>query len=278
MLILFICIITGYIKEIALLFLFVMMHELCHVLSARIFKLEINEIEIFPFGGVARIDNIESAGPLREVIISVAGPLFNVFQASLLFFLHKNGVFIFPDDYKFIMDINITLAIFNLLPGLPLDGGRIFRAVLTYYTGYRKATRTAVITGKVIAALLFIYAVISSLLHTINWTLAAMPFFLYISAKREEEFLMYTVIRDVMRKSQYIKNEKVIDAVEMCAYENTRVRELLKYFDLNKYHIIIVLDGNMKVLCILTESEVVNSFSGSAADITLGELCSRIKK
>lgn len=253
-----------------------MLHESCHVLAAYIFKLKINEIEIFPFGGVARIDNLDSAGPLKEVIISIAGPLFNIASASLLFFLHKSRVSVFADDYKFIMDLNITLAVFNLLPGLPLDGGRILKAILSYFTGYRKASKTAVLMGKIIAVLLFIYAIIAVLSGSINLTLIVMPFFLYISAKQEEEFLMYTIIRDVMAKKQHIKSEKVIDAVEMCAYENTHIRELLKYFDLNKYHIVIVIDENMKVRCILTESQIVDNLSTSNSDSTLGELCRRI--
>lgn len=239
--------------------------------------MRINEIEIFPFGGVARIDNLDSAGPLIEVIVSIAGPLLNLVSASLLFFLHKNGVPVFPGDYKFIMDLNITLALFNLLPGLPLDGGRILRAILSYYIGYRKASRTAVLMGKIIAVLLFLYAIIAALSKSINATLIAMPFFMYISARQEEEFLMYTIIRDVMNKKQHIQNEKVMDAVEMCAYENTHIRELLKYFDLNKYHIVIVIDGNMKVRCILTESEIVDSLSSSSSELTIGELCSKIK-
>lgn len=254
------------------------LHESCHVAAAYGFKLKVNEIEIFPFGGVARIDNLDSAGPLREVIISIAGPLLNISSAALLFFLHEKQICISPDDYKFIMNLNITLAAFNLMPGLPLDGGRIFRAILTYYTGYRKATRTAVMMSKIISVMIFIYGIIAALYSKINWTLIAMPFFLYISAKREEEFLMYTVIKDVMNKNQHIKNEKVIDAVEICAYENTRVSELLKYFDLNKYHIIIVIDVNMKVKCILTESEVVNSFSSSSTETTLGDICSKVMR
>jgi Zn-dependent proteases len=252
-----------------------MLHELCHAAAAYGFGLRIREIEMFPFGGVARIDDIDSAGPFREVIISIAGPMLNVFAAALLFFLHNRGIKI--PYFEFVMDLNIALTVFNLLPGLPLDGGRILRAALTYYTGYRKATRTAVLTGKLIAIIIFTWGTIALLAGNTNISLLVMPFFIYISAKKEEDFLMYTVIKDVVNKKSHIKNKKIMDTVEICVYETAYIREVLKHFDLNKYHLIIIIDSNMKVLDILTESQVVDSISTFSSNMTVGELARKIK-
>jgi stage IV sporulation protein FB len=262
-----ICIIFGYFIEAALLFLFVMLHEFSHAIVAVIFGLKIGDIELFPFGGVARINNIDMVEPFKEILISVAGPLFNVMVAALVFFLNNRGIHV--PNYEFIMNTNIGLGIFNMLPGLPLDGGRILRVFIEYFVGYRKATKAAVFTGKVIAVLMFIIGIFAVLNGAMNISLFILPLFIFVSASKEEENIMYTVIKDVMIKNKNIKGNLIMEVTQICTYEEAFVRDVLKHFDVNKYNMVVVLDKSMKVKGVLSESEIFEALTKSGSDIRL---------
>jgi stage IV sporulation protein FB len=132
--------------------------------------------------------------------------------------------------------------------------------------------------GKIVSIALLIYGAISALNGTVNLSLLVLPFFIYISANKEEDMLMYTVIKDVINKKKYIKDKKVMDAVEICAYESTAIREVLKYFDKNKFHIIIVINDNMDIEDVLTEAQILNSLSEHGSNTTLSELCRKMKR
>ncbi|HEX8495250.1 MAG TPA: site-2 protease family protein [Pyrinomonadaceae bacterium] len=145
------------------LFLSVFGHELSHALAARGEGIEIEEIVLHPFGGLARLRS-EPDSPRAEFRIAVAGP-----AASLLFALFSFGAMYIAQlgDYKvtraiflFIGFSNLLLAVFNLFPGYPLDGGRVLRAALWRRSGdIAEATRIAGICGQVIAWTLIVFGV-----------------------------------------------------------------------------------------------------------------------
>jgi Zn-dependent protease len=145
------------------LFLSVFGHELSHALTARGEGIEIEEIVLHPFGGLARLRS-EPDSPRAEFRIAVAGP-----AASLLFALLSFGAMYIAQlgDYKvtraiflFIGFSNLLLAVFNLFPGYPLDGGRVLRAALWRRGGdIAEATRIAGICGQVIAWTLIVFGV-----------------------------------------------------------------------------------------------------------------------
>ena len=145
------------------LFLSVLGHELSHALMARTEGIEIEEIVLHPFGGLARLRN-EPENPGAEFRIAVAGP-----AASFLFAL-ISFVLLLPamrSDYPTVAGVllllcagNLLLAVFNLFPGYPLDGGRVLRAILWKRTkDIKQATRLAGICGMLIAAVLIIFGV-----------------------------------------------------------------------------------------------------------------------
>ena len=131
----------------------VLFHELAHSVVAQHYKIRVVSITLFIFGGVARIGRDPSKA-IEEFNIAIAGPL-----ASFLLF----GVFavlekIFPGSEMlgalagWLGYINLRLALFNLIPGFPLDGGRIFRAIIWGTTkNYSRATRIAGASGKLVA-------------------------------------------------------------------------------------------------------------------------------
>jgi Zn-dependent protease len=161
------------------LFLSVFGHELAHALMARAEGIEIEEIVLHPFGGLARL-RTQPQNPRAELRIAVAGP-----AASFLF-----GVLAFGGSeiaalgnyaatfvvFFLIAAGNLLLALFNLLPGYPLDGGRVLRAILWHKTGnMNEATRMAGICGMLIAAMLVLFGIY--ILIAPNWR-PSQPYFM----------------------------------------------------------------------------------------------------
>ncbi len=145
------------------LFLSVLGHELSHALMGRAEGIEIEEIVLHPFGGLARLRN-EPDSPRAEFRIAIAGPAASFVFAAVSFGLMLAAMM---TNYPVIGGImfllgagNLLLAIFNLFPGYPLDGGRVLRAILWRRTGdIKEATRLAGMCGMLIAAILIVFGV-----------------------------------------------------------------------------------------------------------------------
>jgi len=133
------------------LFISVLLHELSHSLVGIHEKLPIRSITLFIFGGVADIGE-EPQTPAVELKMALAGPAVSLILAILFF-----GVFVFGNMVRlpasilavlnYLWIINLTLLIFNMVPGFPLDGGRVLRALLWFSTSLRKATRISAMIG-----------------------------------------------------------------------------------------------------------------------------------
>jgi Zn-dependent protease len=145
------------------LFLSVLVHELSHAFMGRAEGIEIEEIVLHPFGGLARLRN-EPESPGAEFRIAIAGPaasfLIGIVTFVLLLPTVRLGYSTVAGVLLLICSGNLLLAIFNLFPGYPLDGGRVLRAILWRRSGdMREATRMAGICGMLIAAILIIFGV-----------------------------------------------------------------------------------------------------------------------
>ena len=145
------------------LFLSVFGHELSHALMARGEGIEIEEIVLHPFGGLARLRQ-EPESPRAEFRIAIAGPAASFLFALVSFVLLLPAIKLnYPTVGGVLLLLsagNFLLAVFNLFPGYPLDGGRVLRAILWRRTGrIRDATRMAGICGMLIAAVLIIFGV-----------------------------------------------------------------------------------------------------------------------
>jgi Zn-dependent protease/predicted transcriptional regulator len=138
-------------------FLCVTLHELGHALTAKRFNINTKNIMLLPIGGVASIEKMPE-NPRQEFLIAIAGPLVNVLIAAVLFVVQwiTTGVVDFTGSFtggflSSLLSINIILAVFNLIPAFPMDGGRILRALLAMQIGRVRATRSAALIGQFIA-------------------------------------------------------------------------------------------------------------------------------
>ena len=135
-----------------------LLHELSHSFVARRSGIPINRITLFIFGGIAEMgEDVQS--PKVEFFMAIAGPLASLVMAGifgLLYLLLRSSAsvaIVAPLGWLFF--INIFIGVFNLLPGFPLDGGRVLRSILWQMSGdLRRATRAASVTGQVIAVIM----------------------------------------------------------------------------------------------------------------------------
>jgi Zn-dependent protease/predicted transcriptional regulator len=142
-----------------LLFVCVLIHELAHSYTANRLGLDIREITLFIFGGVAHLTK-EPEDAKTELKIAVAGPLASLFLAGFFYLLKEAAPAIrgVSDVLGFLAFINLVLLVFNMIPGFPLDGGRVLRALWWGRTGdIKKATRLASQIGKAFAVFLIVF-------------------------------------------------------------------------------------------------------------------------
>jgi len=196
---------TGAIFGIALtvtLFMCVVLHELAHSLVAMRYGVRVREIELSPIGGVSKMDSMPKK-PYQELVMALSGPLVNLVIAIPLGMLilsmlvtgliRSLGHLVYllgkPSWQGFILNLfasNILLALFNLLPAFPMDGGRVLRSVLALGMGQRKATRWAVRVGQVLAILLAVVGLFPPGGMRSNPILAIIGLFVFAGAQQEE--------------------------------------------------------------------------------------------
>jgi Zn-dependent protease/predicted transcriptional regulator len=171
-------------------FAIVLLHELGHALVARRFGFATRDITLLPIGGVARLERMPE-DPLQEVLVAVAGPAVNVVLALVCFVgfhLQYPGSSVLVSTelplesaplLARLFWVNTSLAVFNLLPAFPMDGGRVLRAVLAWRGDFATATRRAATFGQAMAILLGIVGVFT------NPLLVFIALFVWIGAASE---------------------------------------------------------------------------------------------
>jgi Zn-dependent protease len=146
------------------IFLCVVLHEMGHITMARQYGINTRKITLLPIGGVASLEKIPE-NPKQELMVAIAGPLVNVAIALVLLpFLgdlrqyvpqsagEESATLLTPDNFWFsLFAINLILVVFNLIPAFPMDGGRMFRALLAMRIDRLKATAIASSIGQIIA-------------------------------------------------------------------------------------------------------------------------------
>jgi len=183
-----------------LLFVCVALHELGHSLMAQRYGVQVQDITLWPIGGIARLSRLPSK-PYQEFMISAAGPATNLALAALLGAVAVT--WIGPDQVlrlaasprllnRFLASQavqplvlllainNLILALFNLIPAFPMDGGRLLRSILAVFLPFRRATQFAALLGQALAVVMAVAG-----LRTGNFFLGLVGVFVFIAAWQE---------------------------------------------------------------------------------------------
>jgi Zn-dependent protease len=183
-----------------LLFVCVALHELGHSLMAQQYGVQVQDITLWPIGGVARISRLPSK-PYQEFLITAAGPATNLALAVLLGALAVTWIgpdamlrmlasprllnrFLASQEVRPLVLLlainNLVLALFNLIPAFPMDGGRLLRSLLALFLPFRRATQFAALLGQALAVLMAVAGLLTG-----NFFLGLVGVFVFIAAWQE---------------------------------------------------------------------------------------------
>lgn len=243
-------------KEIVIIFLVIFIHEWIHGIVGKAIGYKVKEIELTPYGGATKFEGLIGAPPFDEVIISVSGPLINIVIALFGIILYLKG-FIKGDLYIFFIKVNLYLAFFNLLPALPLDGGRIMRAVLSIFLGYQKATEIGVTCGKILALTLFLFGTYLFFTGSLNIMPIIVSLFILWSLKNEEQYFIYACINNISKKTEKLKQKGAIKHDSLIVLRETSLKEIIRQLSPNKYCTIIIISHEGVIIGELTEEEIL---------------------
>ena len=264
---------AGLPLETLFLFALVVGHELTHLVTARHLGIPVTRVALFPFGGVGYLSNPIELEPRKEIMVAAAGPLFNGVCFALLWSYAMgpapSWTFLEPEAVSFLLRANLFLFLFNLLPALPLDGGRLFRALLSSRRGFYKATEVASNNGKWLGAGFLIAGLILSRYDYMHLSISFMGMFLYYTASMEQQASVYTFIRYLVRKEKALQQNKILKGEQLVALDTMTVSDVLKQFKPNRYHQVVVLNQTCRVLAFLSESQILETVLKNGPDVPL---------
>lgn len=276
---------------VAALFGCVLLHEYGHALTARRYGVGTRDIILTPIGGVARLERMPER-PMQEFLVAIAGPLVNVLIALLLgavcyFFFRDDLTALFSGEaVQAIIDeesgdiidqepvfsslfvktlfnlafLNIGLAVFNLIPAFPMDGGRILRALLSMRIGRARATRVAAGVGQVLALALAGWGIWSG-----DFMLALLGMFVIYAARTENSMVQLESVLGRYKAGDLVRHQ----------FTRLHVNDWMQSaFDLLQHGLernFLVCDFNNQPIGILEEETIVAAMKKGERSIEIGQ-------
>ena len=257
---------TGFLSVFLLSFVVVLAHELCHGLAARAFGFPVREVELLPFGGVARIEGMFELNPAAETIIAAAGPACNLLLMMAAISLDR-FLPLPPHWIRLFIDVNLGMAALNLLPALPLDGGRMLRGMLARRHDITRVTRLCAVLGIAAGVGLMALFVWVSLQGSVNLSIALMSMFLALAALREYKTAPLLLCHGLTGKRESLARHDALPVRHIVARRQLSLGSLARKFLPGWYHMVTVVDDDCRPLGSLDEEQILRALSrvGAAA-------------
>jgi stage IV sporulation protein FB len=250
---------------ILLLFTCVLLHEFGHVLAARRYGIVTPEIILLPIGGVSRMERIPEK-PSQEMAVALAGPIVSVAIAGVLYLIL--GRFSLPTSTDFqgtkinivesLAYVNLVLAMFNLLPAFPMDGGRVLRALLASRLGYARGTQIAASVGQVAAFGLGLLGLFG------NPILILIALFVYLGAASEAHAVQ---LREAAQS--LVAADAVITKLETLSQKSC-VEDAVECLIRTTQHEFPIVDDEHRLRGLLTRDDMIRALRDSGPRTPVG--------
>ena len=192
---LLIILLTGMFKEFTFVFILLLFHELGHAITGILFNWNIISITFYPYGGLTLFNKLENSSINQEIIILLMGPIYQIITYFILSCFFK---------YSYIKNYHLSITIFNMLPILSLDGGRLLNLFLNKFFSYLKSFYICFF----ISILVIINLIIFCLIFYNNFNLFIMSWFLFFKVYNSFKELKYQYNKFLLERYLYNLNFK----------------------------------------------------------------------
>ena len=268
------CLYAGYLQEALTVLAFVLLHEATHAAVALAYGMVPEEIELLPFGGIARMRGLVELHPEAEAAIAVAGPLNSLAIAGIAKLLLDYG-FVQGELAQLVIVSNFSMGVFNLLPLLPLDGGRIVRSFLARRRGFVDATRRMATLSMAAAGALTAlagwawYSGYPGLLPMVAFA------FVGVGAWKEARGAHIALMRYLIVKRDELLRAGILPVDYLLVQKDVPLRDVVRRIAPRRYHIFLLTQDGGVLSGQLTEFDVIEALMTTGPGGSIGQVRQR---
>ena len=260
----------GGLKEYAFAFFSISLHEIGHMAAANYYGYKHGLVRLTPVGLSLSI-NDKDCSRMNSIIIYSAGPAVNL----LLFGVSSLATFVYPAINKYLgllSATNLYLALFNLIPVFPLDGGRILLEILTGRMGLFAAGRLIRRLALTLSIVLLLLGTYQLYISAFNFSLVIIGIYIIVLLKvGKMESALMNIKQIIYRRSRLMK-KGVYPARDLVVLKSTLLSETLKNMDFDSFHLVYLLDDKLRLLQVFTENEIMDAIVGGGESVTFEHL------
>ena len=255
-------------KSIILAFISIFLHEISHIVVAKKNGCKFNNFKIHIYGTNAEFINIDELSKKEKAQIYLAGPCMNLAIAFIFFLV---GLIINNSIIDKIININLSLLFFNILPAYPLDGSRILEIILSEKILYKKVNDIISKISYIIAIFLITITLIEFIYSkNLNVSLIVAAIIICLITKGEKKSAMYILMRNIFVKRNKLLRNKYIENKSISVYYKLGLINVMAIIDKNRFNSFYILDDDLKLLFIMHEDELIEALK-LYGNITLEE-------
>ncbi|MBP1996792.1 M50 family metallopeptidase [Paenibacillus eucommiae] len=252
---------SGFLLEALTLICIVSIHEMGHVVAAKGFGWRVREVQLLPFGGVAVVDELAAVPTHEELIVTLAGPLQHAWMiifAIIMKTLQGSN----HEWWDYFIEANLMIGLFNLLPVLPLDGGRVLQCLLGYILPYHRALWLTTWTSLFFGAVLIGFTLFQLLTGQLSLNLFVIGLFLLISNWYSYKQLPYHFLRFLMNRGDKVSRLLLRGALAQPIVVNKqrKISDILKLLMREKYHLIYIVNDKGSIQRVLPEQRLITGY------------------
>lgn len=249
----------------------VFVHEIFHLFATLLVRERVGSVIIMPFGMTLRLSARIIRHTGKEIFIALAGPFANVLMlliADLIAPFYTNS----PLSLSVFRFLNLSVLMLNLLPCLPLDGGRVLKAVLTRHLGYLSAASIMRHLSRILTVVLLMMGGLLLIISRLNVSLLLAASFLALHMTEEKKRNDYILMQELVYAKDKLRKHGLMRSRSICAVGSLPAKNVFKMLSYDSYYIIHIVDEKQNHLRPVTEAQVVNSILEKGWKVTLAEV------